>query len=146
VSLTNVWVQTLVNGLVRADLITGIEAHQTPQLAGKPAHWLLDITLPTSTGSGTQEGWTATALHRTLIQTSENPGQAPTALARLMSQLDMVDAAGVITTSHDDRATTTATEPDADVEEAITSASAIRFRFEPFIAPPPGRHTGAEYL
>jgi hypothetical protein len=41
VSLSNVWVQTLGDGLVRADQVTGIDAHQTPALTGKPSRWLL---------------------------------------------------------------------------------------------------------
>jgi len=40
-SLTTVWVQTQGDGLVRADQIIGIDAHQTPALSGKPARWLL---------------------------------------------------------------------------------------------------------
>ena len=47
-SLTNVWVQTQGDGLVRADQIVGIEAHQTPALAGKPARWLFDVVLASS--------------------------------------------------------------------------------------------------
>ena len=35
-----------------------------------------------------------TVLHRTLIQTGEDPGDAPAALARLLSQLDLMSAAG----------------------------------------------------
>jgi hypothetical protein len=34
-------VQTLGDGLVRADQVTGIDAHQTPALTGKPSRWLL---------------------------------------------------------------------------------------------------------
>ena len=40
--------------------------------------------------------------HRTLIQSPEDPGDAPAALARLLAQLDLVSAAGVITTSRED--------------------------------------------
>ena len=76
-SLVNVWVQTQGDGLVRADQIVGIEAHQTPALAGKPARWLFDVVLTSSIGSGTREGWGVTVLHRTLIQTGEDPGDAP---------------------------------------------------------------------
>ena len=96
-SLTNVWVQTQGDGLVRADQIVGIKAHQTPALAGKPARWLFDVVLTSSIGSGTREGWGVTVLHRTLIQTGEDPGDAPAALARLLSQLDLMSAAGTIT-------------------------------------------------
>ena len=73
VSLTNVWVQTAADGLVRADQIVGIDAHQTPALSGKPARWLLDVVLTASIGSGTRDGWAVTAVHRTLIQTAEDP-------------------------------------------------------------------------
>ena len=78
VSLTNVWVQTAADGLVRADQIVGIDAHQTPALSGKPPRWLLDVILPASIGSGTRDGWAVTAVHRTLIQTAEDPtGDTP---------------------------------------------------------------------
>ena len=71
--LSRVWVQTLSDGLVRADQITGIDAHQTPALTGKPARWLLDVVLAVPIGSGHREGWTVTALHRTVIQTGHDP-------------------------------------------------------------------------
>ncbi|WP_300011754.1 hypothetical protein [Pseudonocardia sp.] len=35
-SLTNVWVQTQADGLVRADQVVGIDAHQTPALSLDP--------------------------------------------------------------------------------------------------------------
>jgi hypothetical protein len=44
VGLTNVWVRTLSDGLIRADHIVGIDAHRTPQLAEKHAHWLLALS------------------------------------------------------------------------------------------------------
>jgi hypothetical protein len=94
VSLNSVWMQTAVDGLVRADQIIGIEAHQTPALTGKPARWLLDVVLPVTIGSGTREGWGASVLHRTLIQTADNPGPAAAALARLLAQLDLVSSTG----------------------------------------------------
>ena len=62
-SLTNMWVQTAADGLVRADQIVGIDAHQTPALSGKPARWLLDVVLPASIGSGTPDGLAVTAVH-----------------------------------------------------------------------------------
>ena len=96
-TLTSVWLQTLGDGLVRADQVVGIDVHQTPALTGKAAHWLLDVVLPASTGSGARGEWDLTALHRTLVQTSQPPGDAATMLARLLAQLDAVDAAGVIT-------------------------------------------------
>jgi len=80
-------------------------------------------------------------LHRTLIQTSHDPGPAATALARLLAQLDLVNTTGVITTS---RADTRATA--ADGEQPFEASGPIRFRITPFPSPDPGRHTGAEYL
>lgn len=150
--LTNVWVQTQSDGLVRADQIVGIDAHQTPALSGKPARWLLDVVLPTSIGSGTREGWGVTMVHRTLVQSAWDPGDAPAALARLLAQLDLVNAAGVITPSREDtpgeqpgQGRTDA--PKAAVgEELIADAGRVRFRFVPFASPAPGHHTGAEYL
>ena len=97
-ALTNVWLQTIGDGLVRGDQVVGIEVHQTPALTGKAAHWLLDVVLPASTGSGARGDWDLTALHRTLVQASQPPGDAPAMLARLLAQLDAVNAAGVITT------------------------------------------------
>lgn len=141
VSLTSVWVQTQGDGLVRADQVVGIDAHRTPALSGKPSRWLLDVVLATAIGSGTREGWTATVLHRTLAQTSEDPGDAPAALARLLAQLDLVSAAGVITTGQVDD-----TDPVDDVDDVPVNGSRVRFRFVPFASPAPGRHTGAEYL
>ncbi len=149
-SLTNVWVQTQGDGLVRADQITGIDAHQTPALTGKPSRWLLDIVVSASIGSGTREGWTVTVLHRTLIQTAHDPSPVTAALARLLAQLDLVSAAGLITTGREDPITA---GPDSDraadgpgVDEVITGSDHVRFRFAPFPSPPPGHHTGAEYL
>ena len=141
-SLTNVWVATQGDGLVRADQIAGIDAHQTPALSGKPARWLLDVVLGSSIGSGSREGWAVTVVHRTLIQTPDNPQEAPAALARLLAQLDLVHAAGVITTSR-----TTPTVPDdKGLEDVVTGSRQLRFRFVPFTSPAPGHHTGAEYL
>lgn len=141
-SLTNVWVATQGDGLVRADQIVGIDAHQTPALSGKPARWLLDVVLASAIGSGSREGWALTVVHRTLIQTPDDPQDAPAALARLLAQLDLVSAAGVITT---DRATPT--DPSAPgVDETVTRTPRVRFRFVPFPSPAPGHHPGAEYL
>jgi hypothetical protein len=103
VGLTKVWLQTAADGLVRADQVTGIGAHQTPELSGKPSRWLLDVVMPVSTGNVTREDWGITVLHRTLIQTSDDPGDAPAELARLLAQLDITAAAGVITTSREGR-------------------------------------------
>jgi hypothetical protein len=152
-SLTNVWVQTQADGLVRADQIVGINAHQTPAMSGKPSRWLLDVVLPTSIGSGTREGWGVTMVHRTLLQATEDPEGAPTALARLLAQLDLISATGVITTSHksargkepgEDRADAT---PRSDANDDLAASyGRVRFRFDPFTSPAPGHHTGAEYL
>jgi len=142
VGLTNVWVQTQGDGLVRADQIIGIDAHQTPAVSGKPAHWLLDVVLGAAIGHGTREDWALTVAHRTLIQTSDDPGEAPAALARLLAQLDHVSAAGVITTSRS--APTGPADPGSD--ELVAGSSRLRFRFVPFPHPAPGHHTGAEYL
>jgi hypothetical protein len=141
VSLSNVWIQTAADGLVRADQIVGIEAHQTPALTGKPARWLLDVVLPVAIGSGSREAWGVSVLHRTLIQTGDDPGPATTALARLLAQLDHVSAIGVITTSRTDARATTAAD-----EQLVEASGVVRFRFTPFPSPDPGRHTGAEYL
>jgi hypothetical protein len=92
VGLSNVWLQTAADGLVRADQVTGIEAHQTPALTGNPSGWLLAVVLPVGIAGGNLEGWGVSALHRTLIQTSDDPGPAATALARLLAQLDLVSA------------------------------------------------------
>jgi hypothetical protein len=143
VSLANVWVQTVADGLVRADQIVGIDAHQTPALSGKPARWLLDVVLPASIGSGGRDGWAINVLHRTLIQTGEDPLDAPAALARLLSQLDLVSAAGVITTSRAEPSPADAGETTAG---PAAESGVVRFRFTPFPSPAPGHHTGAEYL
>jgi hypothetical protein len=141
VSLHSVWIQTAADGLIRADQVIGIEAHPTPALTGKPARWLLDVVLPVAIGSGTQEGWGMSVLHRTLIQTADDPGVAAAALARLLAQLDLVSATGVITTSRADTRATTAAG-----EQLVEASGPVRLRFTPFPSPDPGRHTGAEYL
>jgi hypothetical protein len=133
VGLTNVWLQTLGDGLVRADQITGIEAHQTPALTGKPSHWLLDVVLLGQVGSGGRGEWAMNPLHRTLIQTSIPTGDAPVTLARLLAELDSFNAAGIITTSWES-------------PEEPGEVPAVRFQFIPFTAPPPGHDTEAEYL
>jgi hypothetical protein len=140
-SLVNVWVHTQRDGLVRADQIVGIDAHQTPALSGKPAYWLLDVVLPAPIGSGHREGWNMGVLHRTLVQTSYDPGEAPAELARLLAQLDLASAAGIIT-AHRERPGAAA--PGSTGIEA--GADRIRFRFVPFSSPVPGHHTAPEYL
>jgi len=137
VGLRNVWVQTHSDGLVRADQVIGIEAHPTAGLRDTPSHWLLDIVLATSVGSGYREGWNVTALHRTLLQTAAAPEGASVALARLLAQLDGIDAAGVINVE----------KVDSDTNDAFTaSAGRIRFQFLPFHAPVRDDRTDAEYL
>lgn len=148
-SLTNVWVQTRSDGLVRADQIVGIDAHQAPALSGKPARWLLDVVLPASTGGSTSQGSNAAMVHRTLVHSAEDPGDAPAALARLLAQLDLVSTAGVITASgRDTRADGpgNAPTPTAASDDLVAGSGRIRFRFVPFASPAPGHHTGAEYL
>jgi hypothetical protein len=158
VGLSRVWVQSLADGLVRADQITGIDAHQTPAFAGKPVRWLLDVVLAVPIGNGRRDGWTVSALHRTLIQTAHDPTPATAALARLLAQLDVVNAAGIITASlHHPVAAgaTTAGDPARDrrggevlpgAEPGAAVAGGVRLRFTAFTEPAPGRHTGAEYL
>jgi hypothetical protein len=147
VGLSNVWIQTPADGLVRADQVTGIDAHQTPALTGKPSRWLLDVILAMPIGSGGREVWTITALHRTLIQTTEEPAGAATALARLLAQLDLISAAGVITVGYDRRDRQAAeSRGSSGPAEASTTSGAVRFQFVPFSSPAPGHHTGSEYL
>jgi hypothetical protein len=136
VSLTNVWLQTQGDGLVRGDQVVGIDVHPTPELTGKRAHWLIDVVLPSSIGSGSRGEWDVTVLHRALVQTSHQPGDAPTDLARLLAQLDAINAAGVITAA--------AARPAEHAGDGRDGC--VRFRFVPFSSPPPGHHTGAEYL
>ena len=69
-SLTNVWLSTLADGLVRIDQVVGADAHRTPSLAGKPARWLLAVVPP---GSGQNSDWTIEPIHRTLAQTHDEP-------------------------------------------------------------------------
>jgi hypothetical protein len=137
VSLINVWVQTHSDGLVRADHVVGIEAHSTAGLRDTSSHWLLDIVLATSVGSGYREGWNVTALHRTLAQTAVPPEGASVALARLLAQLDTIDAAGVITIE----------KVGSDKNDAHSaSAGGIHFQFVPFQTPARVERTDAEYL
>jgi hypothetical protein len=111
-------------------------------LSGRPSRWLLDVILGASIGSGTREGWVVSVVHRTLMQTPQDPGEAPAGLARLLTQLDLISAAGVITTGRETATGTAETGSD----ELVAGASQVRFRFVPFSSPAPGHHTGAEYL
>ncbi len=133
-ALRRVWVETLADGLVRADQVVGINTHQTPELAGKPSRWLVDVVVCGTAGSGHRDGWVVGVLHRTLAQTSHPPGEAPHALARMLAQLDAVDAAGVISLD-----TQAGPHPDEKL-------APVRFRFTPFSAPEPTPAADAEYL
>lgn len=153
-SLTSVWLQTLADGLVRADQVVGIDVHQTPALTGKAPHWLVDVVLSAPIGSGVRDQWDLTVLHRTLAQTSEEPGDAATVLARLLAQLDAINAAGIVIAGRARDAAAwsgRAHDPAADgprpaPEQVAAQSTSVRFRFVPFPSPPPGHHTGAEYL
>jgi hypothetical protein len=105
--LNKVWVQTVADGLVRADHVVGVTAHRTPAIGGKPSRWLLDVVLPTTTGSGSGGSWIASPLHRTLAQTDHYQAHASEALARLLAELDALDAAGIISVDRDDHSTQT---------------------------------------
>jgi hypothetical protein len=96
VSLSNLWLQMLDGSLVRADQVVEITLHQTPDIAGKPSRWLLDVALAVPVGGGDGGAWHTGPLHRTLAQTDHAPRSAPAALARLLAQLDAVDAAGIV--------------------------------------------------
>jgi hypothetical protein len=153
-SLTSAWLQTPADGLVRADQVLGIDVHQTPALTETAPHWLLDVVLPASIGSGVRGEWSLTVLHRTLAQTSKEPDDAATVLARLLAQLDAISAAGIIIASRARDAaawSNRADDPTADrakseSEQVAARSTSVRFRFLPFPSPPPGHHTGAEYL
>lgn len=95
--LSRVWVQTVADGLVRADSIIGITVHPTPPIAGKQPRWLLDVVLPTTTGGGSAGNWISTPLHRTLAQSDQPPAHATRDLAELLARLGTADAAGVVT-------------------------------------------------
>ncbi|GAA1290968.1 hypothetical protein GCM10009609_68920 [Pseudonocardia aurantiaca] len=140
-SLSNAWLQTQGDGLVRADQVVGIDAHQTPALTGKPGRWLLDVVLATPVGSGQRGDWGIDALHRTLVQTSQPPEDAPAELARLLSQLDAINAAGIVTVSTQGKA---GREPAG--AELSAASSGVEIRFTPFGGPPPDDDAGAEYL
>lgn len=119
--LERVWVQTLDDGLVRADQVVGVRAHRTASFAGKPARWLLDIVLPVGQGAGGPTQWQVGASHRTLLQTADEPRVAPARLAELMARLDAQDTAGIIA-----------------VHRAGEDPAAVEFRFRPFTGAPEG--------
>lgn len=113
-ALNRVWIETLDDGLVRADQVVEVLAHQTTAFAGKPSRWLLDVVIAVSQGAGTTAQWNVGASHRTLVQMADEPRDAPRRLVRLLCQLDTQDAAGVITVRRDE--------------------TAIKFGFDPFAA------------
>jgi hypothetical protein len=69
----SMWLQTLGDGLVRADQVARINAHQTPALSGKPSHWLLDVVLPAQVGSGTGGAWRI----KSLLSSEKRPAVDP---------------------------------------------------------------------
>jgi hypothetical protein len=148
VGLTNVWVLTLGDGLVRADQIVGVHTRQTPAMTGKPSHWLLNAVLPLTTGGGQLDSWATSPLHRTLIQTSHEPLDAPEHLARLLAQLAAVNAAGTIIATISDR-TPAAAAPrgtDPGLSPASAATTTVRFQFVPFRGTDPGHHYDPDYL
>lgn len=95
--LGRVWIETLDGGLVRADQVVEVLAHQTAAFAGKPARWLLDVVIPVSQGAGAAGQWHVAASHRTLLQTGTEPRGAAHRLVELLCRLDAADAAGIVT-------------------------------------------------
>jgi hypothetical protein len=140
-SLANVWLDTLGDGLIRADAIIGVRTHPTPMIAGKLSRWLLDVVLAAPTGSGVTDSWTLGPLHRTLIQTDRQPLDAPQQLVRLLAQLDATNAAGIVTTSGGP-----APHKQPNRVEKGPETTAVRFRYTPFPATEAGRHYDAHYL
>lgn len=94
--LDTIWLSTLGDGLIRADQVVGIESHRTPELAGKPSRWLLDVTLAVSAGSGTSGEWDIGQLHRTLAQSDSELRTAPEELARVLHDLRRKGHAGIV--------------------------------------------------
>jgi hypothetical protein len=135
VSLANVWLQMLDGSLVRGDQVTEITLHQTPEIAGKPSRWLLDVAVAVPVGSGDPSGWRTGPLHRTLAQTDRCPREAPAVLARLLAQLDAVDAAGIM------RADTTRVR-EAPHPERTAAAGDVRFGFTSFAGAGASDETG----
>jgi hypothetical protein len=140
-SLANVWLDTLGDGLIRADAIIGVRTHPTPVIAGKLSHWLLDVVLAAPTGSGLTDSWTLGPLHRTLIQTDRQPLDAPQQLVRLLAQLDATNAAGIVTTSAGP-----APHKQPNRVEKDPETTAVRFRYTPVPATEAGRDYDAHYL
>ncbi len=94
-----------------------------------------------------------------LIQTRHDPSAAAAALARLLAQLKVIDAAGIITAAIDPvppparaagaeqaaRPSTGRAGADGGGDVGAAVAGGVRLRFVPFPEPAAGRHTGAEY-
>lgn len=142
-SLSNVWLATLADGLIRADHVIGIHTHPTPAVTGKPSRWLLDVVLGSTTGSGQHDAWVVSPLHRTLIQTTHQPTDAPRSLARLLAQLDGTNASGIVSCI-----TPTPLRPgdDDQLPGTINGDTVVRFRFTPFQPTEPDRQSDPEYL
>lgn len=100
-SLEHVWLQMCDGGLVRADRISEIVVRPAPAAPGGRPRWLIDVVVPTPAGAGDRHGWRTGSLHRTLAQSQDEPTDAPTALARLLAQLDGLDVAGVVSARAD---------------------------------------------
>jgi hypothetical protein len=149
VGLTNVWLRTFTDGLVRADQVVGLQVHRTPSITGKPSHWLLDVVLPSGIGGGKSGDWELGPVHRTLLQTSVEPEQACEHLARLLAQLDTVNASGVITASPGTFEASASTQPATRASggnKGDGPTMRVRFTFSPFRAVAPDRHYDPEYL
>jgi hypothetical protein len=125
----HLWLQMLDGGLVRADQITEITLHQTPEIAGKPPHWLLDVTTAVSVGSGDRVGWHVGPLHHTLAQVHTPPRDAPAALARLLAQLDADGVPGILR---------------ANATRSRAAPEGVRFAFTPFADAAPDAPPSAE--
>lgn len=126
--LARVWIETLDDGLVRADQVVEVLAHQTAAFAGKPARWLLDVVIPVSQGAGAAGQWHLAASHRTLLQTGAEPRGAAQRLVELLCTLDTADAAGIVTPEKAPRTSSTAAAPTGTPE-------GVTFRFRAFSAP-----------
>lgn len=142
-SLSNVWLATLADGLIRADHVIGIHTHPTPAVTGKPSRWLLDVVLGSTTGSGQHDTWAISPLHRTLIQTAQQPTEAPQCLARLLAHLDNANASGIISCTIPTRM---GSGSDEQLSGIINGDAVVRFRFNPFQATEPECQSDPDYL
>jgi hypothetical protein len=125
--------------LVRADQITEITLSQTPEIAGKPPHWLLDVTTAVPVGGGDRDRWRTSPLHRTLAQVHAQPREAPAVLAELLAQLDDAGAAGILRAD-----TVHMRHPPRSAQTVV--AGEVRFGFTPFAeAKPPADIDGTDH-